>query len=92
MIIAFGVPSPHVKSLLRRKERMQEAQGLCQLRQELRNAYRIRSNAKRISKQVASQVRAEIKAACTARIQQIEEALKHAEQAPTTPPLAQQWP
>jgi hypothetical protein len=55
---------------------MQEVQKLGQLRQELRNAYRIRSNAKRISKQVASQVRAEIKAACTARIQQIEAELK----------------
>jgi LPS O-antigen subunit length determinant protein (WzzB/FepE family) len=71
---------------------MQDAQSLCQLRQELRDAYRIRSNAKRISKQVASQVRAEIKAACTARIQQIEAELKYAEEAPTTRPLAQQWP
>jgi hypothetical protein len=71
---------------------MQDAQSLCQLRQELRNACRIRSNARRISKQVASQVRAEIKAACTARIQQIEAELKRADEAPSMPPPAQQWP
>lgn len=92
-IIAHGLGLARmIESLLCRKERMQDAQSLCQLHQELRNAYRIRSSAKRISKQMASQVRAEIKTACTARIQQIKAELKRAEEAPTTRPLSQQWP
>jgi hypothetical protein len=66
---------------------MHDTQSLCQLRRELRDAYRIRSSAKRISKQVASQVRAEIKAACTARIPQIKAELKHAEEPPAALPL-----
>lgn len=84
-VIALG-PGPAPECCAERKS-MQDLLHE-QLRQQLRDTYRIRSNAKRISKQVCSQLRMDIKAACTARIHEIEAELKRSAMASATRPLS----
>ncbi len=55
---------------------MQDKEHLCKLRQELRNLYSIRLNAKQISEQLCSRVQAEIEALCAARIKKTDAELK----------------
>lgn len=69
-------PAPRVESLLHRKERMQDGRDLRELRDELRSAYKMRSNAKQISEQLCSHVQQKIEALCTTRINHIEAELK----------------
>lgn len=65
-----------IESLLCRKERMQDGKDLRELRDELRNAYKMRSNAKQISEQLCSHVQQKIEALCATRINHIEAELK----------------